>query len=297
MKKRLIVTVFGMMLLVLLGIYSCKKESTPQPPPSFTDRLAEDGDFTNLNDAINRFDPMYLKLVYHDGRTTTEISNTSLELMKRIGQDPNNELLLNEFATFYHFKSVEELKENSGKITVSFQELNRKFNLTDEVLNRNKADDFGNARIRYAERKYKEFSTNNPIQQPRSFSTNNVRKNNWEDYTAMLDDYFHFLMTNQTLTTDADGGGGEDCGGEICCAQRLLCFNDARREFTNNFVKLGASGLASGGAGGITGGGLVGNLLGPGVGTVMGSTIGGFIGAVSGGAFGTAIAYILYNIA
>lgn len=269
------------MLLVLLGIYSCKKESTPQSTPTFTDRLAEDGDFSNLNDAINRFDPMYLKLVYHDGRTTAEISNASLELLKRISHDPNNELLLNDFATFYHFKSVQELKENSGKITVSFQELNRKFNLTDEVLNRNKADDFGKARIRYAERKYKELTANGNLQQPRSFSTNNVRKNNWEDYTAMLDDYFHFLMFNQTLTTDADGGGGEDCKGEPCCVKKVVCFAEANSQLSTNIALFAGAGAATVGKAGFSAGGTYGGIWGVIIGTVGGGILGGGLGVLA----------------
>ncbi len=70
MKTKHIVSILSLMLVILLGIYSCQKEQVINSQPvSFEEKLVGDDNFEKLNNAMDRFDPQYVSIVYHDPRT------------------------------------------------------------------------------------------------------------------------------------------------------------------------------------------------------------------------------------
>ncbi len=286
--------ILSLMLMTFLGFYSCKKDATQQKATeTFSEQLAADENFIHLNDAINRFDPLYLKIVYHDPRTTMEISKASMVLLQKISENPNNELLIKEFADFYHFRSIEELKENSGKTPVNMQELNRKFNLSDEVLKNNKAKEFVEARIIYARNRYDELTANKKLQ-PKALSNSNPKHNSWEEYMLEMDMYFHAYL-NQSLTDDNESGG-IDCKSETCCLQKVLCDNTAQQNLVRN-INIHAASVAGGMAIAVGRAGfLYGTALMPGFANLTLGFFGGAIGGLIGGAIGLTYAYNLYHL-
>ncbi len=128
MKTKHILSVLSLVLVILLGIYSCKNEQTHNSQSvSFVEKVAADESFMKLNNPMNRFDPEYLKIVYKGTRTPREISDASIGILKRLAVDPNNTVIQKELASFYHFHSIAEFSMYSNNIPEGLKELDTKF--------------------------------------------------------------------------------------------------------------------------------------------------------------------------
>lgn len=278
------------MLVILLGIYSCKKDQgINSQPVSFAEKLAGDESFEKLNNAINRFDPEYLILVYHDTRTPREITETSFEILKKLDADPTNTAIQKELAEFYHLNSFQDFSIYSKNISDGIKELDTKFNFTKEVMANNKTDEFLNARALYARNIYNR-SINNQSGPHYRIAINSTGTN-WEEYVDDALDYFRAVMNQGLMAYDEEGGGG--CNGEPCCEKKNICRNTAWSTFLNRLAIYGGSGLAAGAAAGFK----VGSIAAPVTGA-FGPIVtigGGFIGALGGGVAGTIIAWGMYR--
>ena len=290
MKTKHMLSILSLVLVVLLGIYSCKKEQANNSQPiSFVEKIAADESFMKLNNAMNRFDPQYMVLVYHDARTPKEISDASVEILKKLGEDPNNQTIQKELAGFYHFNSVAEFSMYSNNISEGIQELNTKFNFTKEVTENNKAGDFLKARILYATNEYNKLvkSQSGPH---RNLEITMEGVPDWQDYTDQLIDFYRYSM-NQGFQGNQDYGS--DCQGETCCEKRIICKNNAWKNFLTNVAIYGGTGAGAGGAAGLK----VGAIVAPTTGIFAPFTtiLVGAFGAVVGGGAGTIIAWGIYQ--
>ncbi len=99
-----------------------------------TEKLAADIWFIKLNNAINRFDPEYLRLVYNDTRTNEELFECANQLFEDLKNCPVNRKWQVQMAAFYHFSSVDELNENVALIVTSLQKLAARYGLQKKFL-------------------------------------------------------------------------------------------------------------------------------------------------------------------
>lgn len=286
--KRIYVLLLVAIAAGAVSITGCKKNQDKPAEISAavisSEGLANDQSFVKLNDAISRFDPKYLQLVYKDKRTEAEISKASLELLQELGTNPENVVTQQKLANFYHFKTVEELKTYSSGITESLKVLDKKYDLRNSVSNGNAGKLFFKARGQLAKAKIDNYP-------------NNARQTNGL-WTEFVDQYFsefdyNTYVYDESMSANLDGGGSDPCNGEKCCLEKMNCLSNAKITFWENVAKYGG---AAGGAL-MTSFGLIGakigSLFGPET-AIAGGIISGVYGGLLGGAGGSAIAYAIY---
>lgn len=239
--------------------------------------LSKDAPFIKLNDAISRFDPTYLVMVYKDTRTIKEIIEKSNDLLVQLKTDPESAPFQKQLADFYHFSSVAQLKEYSIAVSENLKKLDEKYDLKKTLFVGNGSKIFYEARRMYA--KYK-------LDNPPGVRTKTDGL--WSDF---VDTYFsefdyNTYLYNEEFGQSGDGGGGDGCNGEVCCDQKEVCRLEARDNFWSNLASYGGGGAASGL---VTFG-----ALGSGI-PVVGTFVGGVAGFIFGGLGGTAVAYEKYH--
>ena len=235
--------------------------------------LAKDEIFIKLNDAINRFDLKYLQLVYKDVRNTSELIAGVNDVM--IAFKTNSEDITNQqrMADFYHFISIDELKEYSTLISNSLMALDEKFDFKKTLFNNDGGKLYYEARKIYAKNKNQQNS-NTPI----------VKKVSgiWLDFVEKYLSEFDYLnyVSDESLEEMGDGGGGSEGCTESCCFERETCRSNAKSKYAANLWTYGLGGaITFGGAGFATGTAVPiwGNITG----AVAGAIWGGSVGAIT----------------
>jgi hypothetical protein len=264
--------------------YSCQKNlntASVNYSPITAELLSTNKEFIVLNDEVSRFDPQYLKTVYHDNRSLEDISIASQSLIEKISKDPNNGELLKQFALFYHFSSVDDLVVHSNILATSFKALNDKFDFNKKLLSPNSFENrvaFSHAKKIYASNKYQNLLLSRNAPTVKSNSTARVNS-----YIEQLEEEQMIYLYNLQFEPTLEDGGGIDCKGEQCCTDRINCRLNAENSFIDDLIKYGGGGFA----GGFTLGGAAGSLVAtPAVGVVTGL----FSGLISG-TLGVAAAY------
>ena len=288
--------VYFLLLVVLaLGIttlISCQKNQEQAKESTAVninaDELAKDESFIKLNDAINRFDPKYLTLVFNEPKTTDALLARSKELMLQLNTYPENIAFQKDLADFYHFSSVDQLKQYSAAITASLKALDTKYNFKRTLFVNGGGQTFYDARKLYAKNKLAAYPT------VAKMSTNNgtvVKNGIWLDFVETYMSsfgYLNYVAEDESFQEQRDGGGGYSCNGEPCCDQLQVCRGEAKNAFFADLVSYGAGGFASG-----LGTGAAAGSIFPGIGTAVGA---GFL-SIFGGISGTAIAMARYSTA
>lgn len=257
-------------IVSVLTFIGCKK--TQENPTNnnkteiVAEDLAKDEIFIKLNDAVNRFDIKYLQLVYKDVRNNSELIAGVNDVM--IALKTNSEDITNQkrMADFYHFKSIDELKEYSSLISKSLIALDQKYDFKKTLFNNDGGKLYYEARKIYAKNKNQQNS-NTPI----------VKKVSgiWLDFVEKYLSEFDYLnyVSDESLEEMGDGGGGLD----KCSDQLNVCKTEARYRFWTNVALYGGTGLAAGARGGFAAG-----TAWPGIGNILGTIGGGAIGAGTG---------------
>jgi hypothetical protein len=112
-------------------LLAMKKERTV---PFTIETLARDKWFIKLNNAINRFDPEYLRLVYNDARTNEQLTECATQLFGNLKTCPLNIEWQAQIAAFYHFSSVHQLKEHAALILNSIEKLAARYGFQKSFL-------------------------------------------------------------------------------------------------------------------------------------------------------------------
>jgi hypothetical protein len=284
--------VYFLLLVVLaLGIttlISCQKNQEQAKESTAVninaDELSKDESFIKLNDAINRFDPKYLTLVFNEPKTTDALLARSKELMLQLNTYPENIAFQKDLADFYHFSSVDQLKQYSAAITESLKALDTKYNFKRTLFVNGGGQMFYDARKLYAKNKLAAY----PTVAKMSTTNGTVVKNGiWldfvETYMSSFDYYEYVSSDDESLQAQRDGGGGFNCN-ESCCWERETCKSNAKSKRISNLWSyiLGGSGAAAGAVGG--------SFI-----PFFGNVGGGFAGALWGGALGVIAANQVYQ--
>lgn len=289
--KRIYVSILAFTALLIFAGVGCKKNqdiTSNEGVVSFSaEGLSKDATFIELNDAMNRFDPKYLQLVFHDGRSTEELIKKSESLIQQLSLYPDQPAFQKAMADFYHFSSVDQLKLYSGKIRENLNRLYQRPEWKQKLFSEKGGLFFFQARTQYAKHKM-ESSQNGDVRR----QTNSL----WNEMvdTYLSDFGYISVVYDEGLMPTDDLGGGDPCHGEKCCLEQSICLSNAKKEFWNNFAIYGGSAATSLGTSGAVMGFKAGTFLGPEFGFI-GGLAGALWGGAVGGASGAIIAYNIYS--
>jgi len=228
--------------------------------------IATTESFVSLNDAITKFDPFYLQVMYKDTRTIDEIQKQGSSLITEINKNPNNLATQKALAEFYHFKSFTELQRASELISSSAEKFRTKYSILNQLQKVDQNKIISDARKLYI---------NNKIELLEKASQKRAT-GMWNDMVdgILIDWEYWRLVQNEELGNE-DGGSAE-CT-DACCYEYKACLTKAASSYRINFLSLGTALAGAGGS--------IGAVLGspvPGLGNITVGTLGGIIGGVTG---------------
>ena len=269
MKNIKLVTKFFSIFLIMFLVACTKSNDTPNIVANNKDianEIATTESFVSLNDAITKFDPFYLQVMYKDTRTIDEIQKQGSSLITEINKNPNNLATQKALAEFYHFKSFTELQRASELISSSAEKFRTKYSILNQLQKVDQNKIISDARKLYI---------NNKIELLEKASQKRAT-GMWNDMVdgILIDWEYWRLVQNEELGNE-DGGSAE-CT-DACCYEYKACLTKAASSYRINFLSLGTALAGAGGS--------IGAVLGspvPGLGNITVGTLGGIIGGVTG---------------
>jgi hypothetical protein len=269
MKNIKLVTKFFSIFLIMFLVACTKSNDTPNIVANNKDianEIATTESFVSLNDAITKFDPFYLQVMYKDTRTIDEIQKQGSSLITEINKNPNNLATQKALAEFYHFKSFTELQKASQLISSSAEKFRSKYSTLNQLQKVDQNKIISDARKLYI---------NNKIELLEKASQKRAT-GMWNDMVdgILIDWEYWRLVQNEELGNE-DGGSAE-CT-DACCYEYKACLTKAASSYRINFLGLGTALAGAGGS--------IGAVLGspvPVLGNITVGTLGGIIGGVTG---------------
>ena len=269
MKKFNLISKFFSILLIMFLVACTKSNDTPNIVANnkdITNEMAVTESFVSLNDAITKFDPFYLQVMYKDTRTIDEIQKQGSSLITEINKNPNNLATQKALAEFYHFKSFSELQRASELISSSAEKFRSKYSSLNQLQKVDQNKIISDARKLFINNKMELLEK---ASQKRATGM-------WNDMVdGILRDWEYWrLVQNEELGNE--DGGSADCN-DACCYEYKACLTKAASSYRINFLGLGTALAGAGGS--------IGAVLGspvPVLGNITIGTLGGIIGGVTG---------------
>ena len=269
MKKFNLISKFFSILLIMFLVACTKSNDSPNIVANNKDianEMATTESFVSLNDAITRFDPFYLQVMYKDTRTIDEIQKQGSSLITEINKNPNNLATQKALAEFYHFKSFSELQRASELISSSAEKFRSKYSSLNQLQKVDQNKIISDARKLFINNKMELLEK---ASQKRATGM-------WNDMVdGILRDWEYWrLVQNEELGNE--DGGSADCN-DACCYEYKACLTKAASSYRINFLGLGTALAGAGGS--------IGAVLGspvPVLGNITIGTLGGIIGGVTG---------------
>jgi hypothetical protein len=276
---------FALLVIIvagIIGITGCKKNQEVaremEPITLTAEGLSKDESFIKFNTAISRFDPQYLVLVYKDKRTIKEITERSNDLLIQLNTNPESILYQKQLADFYHFASVDQLKQYSATITENLKKLDAKYDFQKTLFTGNGGQLYYKARGLYAKDQV------NALQNAdKGVRTNGLWLDLVESELSSFENYNNAVY-DETLEDAGESGGG-GCT-ESCCFERETCKKNAKSKYLTNLWLYTSGGAAAAGAAGGTLGSAV---------PFWGNIAGMIGGGIWGGAMGAMTAMQIYQ--
>ena len=269
MKNFNLITKFFSILLIMFLFACTKSNDSPNIIANNKDianEMAATESFVSLNDAITKFDPFYLQVMYKDTRTIDEIQKQGSSLITEINKNPNNLATQKALAEFYHFKSFSELQRASELISSSAEKFRSKYSSLNQLQKVDQNKIISDARKLFINNKMELLEK---ASQKRATGM-------WNDMVdGILRDWEYWrLVQNEELGNE--DGGSADCN-DACCYEYKACLTKAASSYRINFLGLGTALAGAGGS--------IGAVLGspvPVLGNITIGTLGGIIGGVTG---------------
>ena len=269
MKKFNLISKFFSILLIMFLVACTKSNDTPNIVANNKDianEMAVTESFVSLNDAITKFDPFYLQVMYKDTRTIDEIQKQGSSLITEINKNPNNLATQKALAEFYHFNSFSELQRASELISSSAEKFRSKYSSLNQLQKVDQNKIISDARKLFINNKMELLEK---ASQKRATGM-------WNDMVdGILRDWEYWrLVQNEELGNE--DGGSADCN-DACCYEYKACLTKAASSYRINFLGLGTALAGAGGS--------IGAVLGspvPVLGNITIGTLGGIIGGVTG---------------
>ena len=269
MKNFNLITKFFSIHLIMFLFACTKSNDSPNIVANNKDianEMATTESFVSLNDAITKFDPFYLQVMYKDTRTIDEIQKQGSSLITEINKNPNNLATQKALAEFYHFKSFSELQRASELISSSAEKFRSKYSSLNQLQKVDQNKIISDARKLFINNKMELLEK---ASQKRATGM-------WNDMVdGILRDWEYWrLVQNEELGNE--DGGSADCN-DACCYEYKACLTKAASSYRINFLGLGTALAGAGGS--------IGAVLGspvPVLGNITIGTLGGIIGGVTG---------------
>jgi hypothetical protein len=270
MKNIKLVTKFFSIFLIMFLVACTKSNDTPNIVANNKDianEIATTESFVSLNDAITKFDPFYLQVMYKDTRTIDEIQKQGSSLITEINKNPNNLATQKALAEFYHFDSFSDLQKASQLISSSAEKFRSKYSTLNQLQKVDQNKIISNARRLFI---------NNKMELLEKASQKRA-KGLWNDMVdGILIDWEYWRLVQNEEFGNEDGGGSAECT-DACCYEYKACLTKAASSYRINFLGLGTALAGAGGS--------IGAVLGspvPVLGNITVGTLGGIIGGVTG---------------
>jgi len=229
--------------------------------------MATTESFVSLNDAITKFDPFYLKVIYKDTRTINEIQKQGSSLITEINKNPNNLAAQKELAEFYHFNSFSDLQKASELISSSAEKFRFKYSSLNQLQKVDQNKIISDARKLFINNKMELLEKAN---QKKATGL-------WNDMVdGILRDWEYWRLVQNEELGNEDGGETPECS-DACCYEYKACLTRAASSYRINFLVLGTALAGAGGS--------IGAVLGspvPVLGNITIGTLGGILGGVTG---------------
>lgn len=220
-------------VFTLVFLIACSKKEVQGPvsnPPSpsienpFTSKF-----FGDLNDAIARFDPLYLQIVYKDKRSREDLNELAKGLLNQFNQDPTNLIIQKQLVELYHFDSFSALQQTSSIISYNAKSIKIQYFQNTSDLTNGQIKMLSEARKNFI--KTKIASLEKAIQKKSSGL--------WSDNAAWILDQYHYYsqIGNLEMGLDMDGAVGNECN-ESCCLEFVACQQTSKKDYIMNVVAL-----------------------------------------------------------
>jgi hypothetical protein len=241
MKKSIQFTAF-FASLVFLFFTACTKEAPMvelgAPAKYIPAVIAIDETLAAFDDAMKRFDPLYLQVIYKEPKTKEEIQARSRTLLMAYYKNKDNELVQQALSDLYHFESFDALVKASNALTQNASILKYHY--------------FKLSITPSAEQKQVYFKATKSFLKNKLNSLEKAKQKRatglWNDMVDQIEREFHYysLIYNEELELEMNGGGAE-CN-ESCCLEYVACQQTAKKDYISNVVLfsfMSAGGLSS----------------------------------------------------
>lgn len=270
MKKLIHFTAFFLFTVFFLIACSKKDQLGPVVDPPEQNPVAPLSGllFDELNEAIARFDPLYLQIVYKDKRTREVIQEEASRLLTELNQNPTSPLVQKALIELYHFNTYEEFEKISMIISNNAASIKLKYLNNTTSLSKQQVSIITAARKEFIKTKIHQ------LEKASQKSSTGL----WTDNAAWILDQFHYYsqIGNLEMGLDMDGAVGNECN-ESCCFELQSCNIAAKNKFLINLMEFSLDGARAL----IMPGGLIGTIF-PVVGTSIGVFGGGLVGGIGG---------------
>jgi hypothetical protein len=266
--KKLIYILFTIVLLS-----SCKKNDQVDIPLSKEISMSTDSDFINLMDAMNRFDPIYVGIVYRN-KIDHPIAK---EFSSKVNEQSNEEQFVSHLINQYHFKNKEDVLHYS---TIIQDGLTKLFNTyLAGLTTKEQAKLYFKARKLYAKNKL-DNRTSAKVSGQQSIVSMSF------DMPIAEDDYYRVITEEQDVDDHLSGDNYKTGCTDVCCLNKKICINNAYINFLERIKFIATAAIGGGG-------------LGFKLGSLLGGPQIGLAGAIIGGVYSTAAItaayYLMYN--
>lgn len=270
MKKSILsLTLFASLLILFFT--ACTKQmpsSELGTPGKYTpDVITTDESLAAFNDAMIRFDPLYLQVMFKESKTKEQIQAAGKDLLIEFNKNPNNIAVQKELVDLYHFESFEALKKTSGALSKNASILKIKF--------------FQNKDLPTTQERKLFFESRKALIKNKLIVLEKAKQKKasglWNDMADEIERQFHYytLVYNEEFESDMNGGGAE-CN-ESCCLELKTCTLNAKNNYYNYVFKNINNGMTS-----LASWGFFTGIALPIIGSTTGVMAGGFIGGIGG---------------
>lgn len=218
--------------LVILFFTACTKEAPTvalaAPAKYIPDVIPTDESLEAFNDAMVRFDPLYLQVVFKEIKTKEQIQAASKELLIELNKNVTNQEAQKAITELYHFESFEALQKVSFALTQTASALKIQFFNNKEAPTAEQKKAFSEARKAFIKNK---LTVLEKASQKRATGL-------WNDMADEIERQFHYytLVYNEEFESDMNGGGA-DCN-ESCCLEFVACQQTAKKDYVMNVFVL-----------------------------------------------------------
>ncbi len=239
--KNLILRKSCFVIFTFIFLPACSKSSIEHSSIVIPQFIASEIDaaesFSLMNNAIVRFDPLYLQVIYKDTRTRIQIQQASTALIIEINKNPNNMEAQNELTRLYHFDSFLDLQKASAIITSSFQKFTTTYFINNQLPTAEQQRTIIAARKIFIKNKIADFKE---AGQKRTTGL-------WNDMADEIERNLHYWILVQNEELELENGGSAECK-DACCYEYKACLTKAASAYRLNFLTLGSGLAAAGGS-------------------------------------------------